>query len=186
LDAIEALLTRSSNPALGEPAPPPEILDEALRCAASAPDHGRLKPARFIVVEGEKRHRLGDMFAVALMRNNPNATAATLEREAQKPLRAPVVLIAICALKTENGKVPPIEQMLSVGAAVENVLLALHAHGFGAIWRTGTAAYDDSVKQALGLAPTDAIVGFIYVGTPQTSPRRVARAEPAEFTRTFG
>jgi nitroreductase len=94
-----------------------------------------------------------------------------------------MILIAVCELKVAQDKIPPIEQLLSVGAAVENVLLALHAHGFGAIWRTGAPAYDDWVKQALGFAATDAIVGFIYVGTPQQAPRQVVRATPAEFTR---
>jgi nitroreductase len=165
------------------PAPSPDVLEEAFRCAASAPDHGRLKPARFVVVEGDKRNKLGELFAAVLKRGNSNTPLEVLEREAQKPLRAPMILIAVCELRMAQDKIPPIEQLLSVGAAVENVLLALHARGFGAIWRTGTPAYDGWIKQTLGFAATDAIVGFIYVGTPQLAPRKVARAAPAEFTQ---
>jgi nitroreductase len=173
MDAIDALCTRTSVGALTDPPPPPEILDLAMQCALAAPDHGRQKPARFIVVEGEARQKLGQMFAESLRRKRPNAPPEQLDREAKKPLRAPVIIIAVCL--PQEGKIPEIEQILSVGAAVENVLLALHANGYGAIWRTGDAAYDNELKHELGLSADDHIIAFIYAGTPVSAPRPIQR-----------
>jgi nitroreductase len=61
-------------------------------------------------------------------------------------------------------KVPVIEQILAAGAAAQNILLALHALGYAAAWKTGEAAYDPEVKKALGLAVDDHLIGFIYTG----------------------
>jgi nitroreductase len=69
----------------------------------------------------------------------------------------------------EHRGVPPVEQIVAAGAATQNMLIAAHALGFGGFWRTGAAAYDERVKRALGLAAEDAIVGFVYLGTPSTA-----------------
>ena len=181
LDAIKALLTRTSVGALKEPAPPREVLELALRCAIAAPDHGRLMPARFIVIEGEGRNRFGKICADALRHRQPDAAPDLLDRETKKPLRAPMIIMAICSPKKD--KIPEIEQMLSVGAAVENLLLALHAKGFGAMWRTGDAVYDQNVKLALGLSASEHIVGLVYTGTPATAARRIERPYPEAAVR---
>ena len=183
MSAIDALLTRSSNGALKAPAPPAATLDLALRCAMTAPDHAAQRPTRFIVVEGEGLVKLGRIFADALRRRQPDTPADMLEREAKKPLRAPMVIVAACAPKP--GDIPELEQILSAGAAAQNLLLAFFATGYGAMWRTGDAAYDAGVKQALGLRGEDHIVGFIYVGTPVASPRQPLRHE-AEVRRMAG
>jgi nitroreductase len=67
-------------------------------------------------------------------------------------------------------KIPVIEQVLAAGAAAEAMMLAAVALGFNAMWKTGSAAYDDTVKQALGFAPHDAIVGSLYLGTEAAAP----------------
>jgi nitroreductase len=181
VNAIDAILTRTSVGALTEPAPPDDVLALALQCALAAPDHGRLRPARFVLLQHEARARLGQAMADALRKRHPDTTPANLERETKKPLRAPLVIVAACA--PQEGTIPLIEQLLSVGASVENMLLALHAQGFGAMWRTGDAAYDDDVKRALGLAPTDQIVGFVYVGTPASAPKPQQRTQPPDAIR---
>ena len=164
LDALEALTTRASPIALTEPAPDAAMLALMLRAAARAPDHGRLKPWRFIVIDGAARQALGEVLATALKRREPDAPEAVIEKERGKPLRAPL-LIVVAAHVRDNSKVPAIEQVIAAGAAAQNILVAAHALGFGAFWRTGTAAYDETVKAALGLAASDAIVGFLYLGT---------------------
>ncbi|HXS19849.1 MAG TPA: nitroreductase [Steroidobacteraceae bacterium] len=164
MQAIDALLKRRSAKALTDPAPDAGALALLLECASRAPDHGRLRPWRFIVIRGAARERLGELMADQLLRKLPSASAETLQRERQKALRAPLI-IAVAAVCNATAKVPAIEQVLAAGAAAQNVMLAATALGFGAMWKTGDAAYDDTVKAALGLTAGDAIVGFLYLGT---------------------
>lgn len=165
LDAIEALITRASPLALGEPAPGATALALILKAAARAPDHGRLRPWRFILVEGDARNTFGEVLAAALRRREPELPPSAFDKERGKPLRAPLVIVVAARLR-EHKSVPAVEQIIAAGAAAQNILVAAHALGFGGFWRTGNAAYDDTVKTALGLDPGDAIVGFLYVGTP--------------------
>jgi nitroreductase len=165
LDAIEALTTRASPLALGEPAPGAAALGLILKAAERAPDHGRLRPWRFILVEGGARNAFGDVLATALHRREPGLAPSALDKERGKPLRAPLVIVVAARLR-EHKSVPRVEQMIAAGAAAQNILVAAHALGFGGFWRTGNAAYVDTVKTALGLDPGDAIVGFLYLGTP--------------------
>jgi nitroreductase len=99
-----------------------------------------------------------------LRRKQPAATSEALQRERQKPLRAPLIIV-VAAVCNATAKIPPIEQILAAGAAAQNIMLAAPALGFGAMWKTGDAAYDDTVKVALGLVAEDSIVGFLYLGT---------------------
>jgi nitroreductase len=165
MQAIETLLERRSAKALTDPAPDEGALELLLECAARAPDHGRLRPWRFIVIRGAARERLGELMADHVRRKLPAASAETLQRERQKALRAPLIVV-VAAVCSAEARIPAIEQILAAGAAAQNIMLAAPALGFGAMWKTGDAAYDDTVKLALGLAASDAIVGFLYLGTP--------------------
>ncbi len=178
MDALTALTTRVSAAALVEPAPDAAALERMLAAAVAAPDHGRLRPWRFLAVRGAARERLGEVLADALRAREPQVLPALLEKERQKPLRAPLVLVA--AAKLEAGhKIPVVEQIVAVGAAVENLIVAAHALGYGAMWRTGASAYDARVKRALGLAESDQIVGFLYLGTPQGGVPTALRQAPS-------
>ena len=161
-------LRRSSTPAkaLNEPAPDERELAEILEIAMSAPDHGRLYPYRFISIRGDARYRLSEVFVQATMRRDPDVDATYLAKQREKPLRSPLILVVVARLE-ENEKVPQVEQLLSAGAAAHNVLLAANAMGYGAIWLTGDNAYDDHVREELGIRPSEQIVGFIYLGTPE-------------------
>ena len=178
MDAIEALTTRASPAALVAPAPDAATLQRILGTAMRAPDHGRLRPWRFIVVQGAAREAFGAVLADALLRREPAAGEATLAKERAKPLRAPLIVVVAAVLREHRG-VPAIEQIVAAGAAAENILVAAHALGFGAFWRTGAPAYDDRVKRALGLKPEDAIVGFLYLGTPAAAPPPMPPADVA-------
>ena len=164
MQAIDALLKRRSAKILTEPAPDDGALELLLECAARAPDHGRLRPWRFIVIRGAARERLGALMAEQLRRKQPSASDEALQRERQKALRAPLIIV-VAAVCIATAKVPAIEQVLAAGAAAQNMMLAAMALGFGAMWKTGDAAYDETVKVALGLEARDAIVGFLYLGT---------------------
>jgi nitroreductase len=184
MDAIDMLLTRASNGKLGEPAPDEESLRIALQAGVRAPDHGLLHPWRIQLIRGPAREQLGRVMREALARRKPTATPEELDKEQAKPLRAPL-LIAVSAPLQESSKNPEVEQILSAGAAAHNILLALHARGFSGIWRTGPAAYDTYVKQALGLSPRDAIVGILYTGTPRLPPPALKRVGPEQFVEEW-
>jgi nitroreductase len=169
MDALTAIRTRQSPLRLGEPAPDDTTLRQALSAAVSAPDHGRLRPWRFLIVRGEARSELAEVLAQSRSRREPSPTEAELAREREKAFRAPLIVVA-AAHPVVHPKVPEIEQIIATGAAVQNLLLAVHALGYGAFWRTGEAAYDSAVKAAFGLAPQDSIVGLLYIGTPLSAP----------------
>ncbi len=164
MQAIDLLLTRRSARALAEPAPDAASLELILASAVRAPDHGRLRPWRFVVVRAAARARLGELLAAHLQRSHAQVLPETLERERAKAFRAPLIIV-VGAHVNSAVKIPVIEQVLAAGAAAEAMMLAAVALGFNAMWKTGSAAYDETVKQALGFEPHDAIVGFLYLGT---------------------
>jgi nitroreductase len=169
MDALTALTTRVSAVALGDPAPDGAKLEAILAAGQRAPDHGRLRPFQFLLVRGEGRERLGDLWAESLLRRDPAAEPAVLDKEKGKALRAPLIIVAAARIQG-SLKVPTIEQIIATGAAAQNILVATHALGFGGFWRTGPAAYDDEIKRALGLTPADSIVGYLYIGTHTAPP----------------
>lgn len=187
MDTLEAITTRHSvAPAfLTEPGPDEAVLLEVLQAGATAPDHGRLRPWQFLIIRGEARVRLGEVFADALRARAPDATDAALEQERQRPLRAPLVVAVIGRIDCGHAKIPAVEQILSVGAAAQNVLLAAHARGFGAKWLTGGNAYDEKVKTALGVGPDDILAGFLHIGTIDGAPPAAAHAAADEYAREW-
>jgi len=178
MDLFAAIDTRSSAIKLVEPGPTREHLMRIMQAGARAPDHGRLTPWRFAVLEGEARNRLGNAMADAARRADPNVSDVMTQRERDKVMRAPTI-VAVAASITKGHKVPEIEQVLAVGAAVENMFLVAHALGYGAMWKTGAAAYNAHVKNALGLSADDHIVALLYLGTVGVKgPVRTGAIEP--------
>lgn len=173
MDTLEAVASRASATRLGDPGPTADDLETIIAAATRAPDHGRLTPWRFVVFEGAGRERLGELLVRSLARRDPDADAKALEREAAKVLRAPVVIAVVAAIQA--GKIPEIEQVLAVGAGVQNMILAAHALGYGTMWKTGAPAYDPELKTDLGFSEADHIVAFVYLGTTLASlgPRKV-------------
>jgi nitroreductase len=184
IEALSVLLSRHSvAPAfLGEPAPDDAALAQILAAGAAAPDHGRLRPWRFIVIRGPARARLGEVFAEALSRRTPDAPDAAFAQERERPLRAPLLIAVVATIAKDHPKIPEIEQILSAGAAAQNILLAAHALGFGAKWLTGANAYDEHVRQALGLDPDDRLVSFIHIGTLAGEAPHVPHADASAHT----
>ena len=183
MDAIEALISRRSAAMLTEPGPSKEDAEILVKAAMRAPDHCNLKPWRFLFIEGEARNALGDIFAEALEKREPETTSAALEKARGKPLRAPLI-IAVIAKVQMHSKVPEVEQLLSAGAAAQNIMVAAHAMGYAGIWRTGKPCFDNHVKTALGASKNDQIVGFLYLGTAIRTP--AVREEPiAKFAEIW-
>lgn len=163
MDALDALVSRASAKTYGDTPPTREHLAQVLQAAVRAPDHGRLRPWRFMLIEGAQRRKFGDMLAASALRRIPGLSEGDLQRERDKALRAPLIIVVACRV-VPGTKVPVIEQVLAAGAAAQNILLALHALGYVAAWKTGEAAYDAGVKNDLGFAVDDHLVGFIYTG----------------------
>lgn len=163
MDALDALNTRQTAKTYGDTAPTREHLAQVLQSAVRAPDHGRLRPWRFMLIEGNQRRKFGELLAASALRRVPGLSEGDLQRECDKALRAPLIIVTACRV-VPGTKVPAIEQLMAAGAATQNILLALHALGYVAAWKTGEAAYDTEVKKALGLSSDDHIVGFVYTG----------------------
>lgn len=165
MELFDAIDTRASAGRLTEPGPSPADLDRLLRAGARAPDHGRMKPWRFIVLNGADRESFALAAAAAKRARVPTMTEEQVASEREKISRSPTIMVAACVVERANTKVPEIEQVIAVGAAVENVFLAAHALGYGVMWKTGAAAYDPGVKAVLGLRPDDHIVAILHLGT---------------------
>ena len=164
MEAIELLRTRYSASLLGAPPPSAEAIEAMLEAAARAPDHGRLRPWRLILIEGDARLSFGEILAASLTRRNPLAGDQALAREREKALRTPLIIV-VATRCDRSAKIPVVEQIVSAGCAAHGLTLAAFALELGAMWRTGEAAYDEMVKGALGIGSDDLIIGFIYVGT---------------------
>ena len=154
---------RQSVGQLLEPAPSAEQLEKAFQAALTAPDHHRLKPTRFVVISADQRKMFGELLSDALA-DLGETDAVSLERVKNHPARAPLLVLALTQFQP-HAKVPHFEQVLSTGAAIQNLLLSLQAQGFSSIWRSGAMVESKLLKQSFGLAEDDLIAGIIYIGT---------------------
>ncbi|MDX1504460.1 MAG: nitroreductase family protein [Spongiibacter sp.] len=184
MDALALLQQRNSASKLCEPAPTAAELTEIFTAANRAPDHARLRPWRFRVVEGQARARLGEVFVQAALKRNSNIGEAELDKYRRQPLRAPMLMV-VSAVIQEHPKVPAVEQRLSAGCAAFAALLALEAMGYAGIWRTGGHAFDRNVMDGIGLLANEEIIGFLYIGTRDGLPKPLPEISPAEFVETW-
>jgi nitroreductase len=165
LDPRLALLhARRTVSRLGAPGPDPAALTAMLAAADTAPDHGRLRPWRFVVVTDDVRERLADAYAAAAAARGEDPEAVARARS--KPLRGPCLVAAI-ARTVPHPKVPAWEQLVAAGCAVQNLCLAATALGFGSAWRTGSAVEDPGVRAVLGLSEDERLIGLVHLGTPE-------------------
>jgi len=183
---LDLLLTRRSVSAnaLGEPGPSEEDLKLMLRAASRVPDHKKLAPWRFILFQGEARGAFGKILAEICRNEETGASAFRLETEAKRFLRAPVV-IAVISRVVKNPAAPEWEQILSAGAACQNLILAANALGYGTQWITEWYGYSEGVRSALKLAENERVAGFVYVGTPTEKPEERERPSLAEIVSAW-
>lgn len=179
---LEFLHRRRSVPSrlLGEPAPTPAQVDALLAEAVRVPDHGKLAPWRFLRIQGEARHALGELVAARGLERDPGAAPAAVEKDRQRFSHAPLVLAVIARL-TRGHKVPEQEQLLSGGAVCFALLQGAQALGFGAQWLTGWAAYDPVVLARLGVGTDERVLGFIHVGTAAEAAPERHRPDPRDL-----
>lgn len=157
------------------PGPCPDQLTQILTIAARVPDHKKQVPWRFIIIEGPARARIGEVIKSQFLKQEPEASDACITFEAERFLRAPLIIAVVSTADPKNEKVPEWEQILTSGAVCQNILIAVNAMGFAAQWLTEWYAYDPAVLYAMGLKKTERIAGFVYIGS--------ANKEPAERGR---
>ncbi|MGE9550016.1 NAD(P)H nitroreductase [Erwinia amylovora] len=183
MDALDLVVNRRSASRLSEPAPAGEALENILRAGMRAPDHGTLQPWRFIIIENEGRERFSALLETAA-RNDRMDEKAT-EKAKTSPFRAPMI-ITVVAHCEEHHKVPHWEQVVSAGCALMAMQMAAVAQGFNGIWRSGAWTEHEAVREAFNCREQDAIVGFLYLGTPQLkSSTSVIPPDTAPFVSYF-
>jgi nitroreductase len=158
-----------------------ELIEQIIEAGIWAPNHHLTEPWRFIVMTGEGRRRLGDAYAeIAAASIDPALSEQELlqqyDKNVAKAYRAPVV-IAVAVSPSIDSRVPLIEEIASVHAAIQNMLLTAHSLGLGAIWRTGAPAYHRIMQSAFGLQSTEQVAGFIYIGYPNMANPTVKRTD---------
>ena len=163
MDVIQAIQSRHSVSKVKPDALPREMIEGLLRAAVQAPNHHKVRPWRFVVLTGAGRERLGEVMSASQRDRQPDLPPEAFDKTRALPLRAPVV-IAVGVDKPAEPRILEIENVAAASAACQNILLAAHAQGLGAIWRTGEWARDPKVKEFLGFEADQHLLGFIYVG----------------------
>lgn len=167
-DTLSIILgRRSASPRhLAEPVPSPDQLEILVRAAAAAPDHKLLRPVRFLIIPRDRRTDQADAFRAAKLERDPASSADDLDRAGEKAFRGPLLIAVVLRLVRDHPRVSVSDQMLTAGAAVENMLLAAAALGFAGCLRSGGSATSRKVREALGLAAEEEVATFLMIGTP--------------------
>jgi len=175
MEALEALLTRRSYARgnLAKPAPNNEELGLILQSAMTVPDHGKLKPWRFVVVRGEGIKNLSQL--VYQHYQSSDMSTEQLDAFVKEIAETPMMIFVYSQVKI-NHRIPVIEQHLSGAAACEHILLAAHALGFAGIWHSLEA--NDDLQTLFNMSKDDIVLGLLSLGTPKrTAP---AKRKPFE------
>lgn len=178
---LAVVLGRRSIVSLTEPGPTPAQLDLLLRAAATVPDHGGLRPWRFVVVSGAGRSTFGEALARSAAERTPGAGESVLERVRQKAFMAPTQVLVVASPRTQ-AKVAEWEQLASAACTGYAVSLAAHALGLGTIWKSVPFTRGAGLSELLGLAPEEQLLGWINVGTPAGTPPDRPPIEPVTYT----
>ncbi|GCE11440.1 nitroreductase family protein [Tengunoibacter tsumagoiensis] len=187
---FETIRQRRSIGKMTEQSPTRAQIEQILEAATHAPNHHKTEPWRFVVLAGHAREELGTVMASILdkqlSQQQFEKRDALLDKERQKLLRSPVVIVVASVHAEQDSRITEIEDFASVAAAVQNMLLTAEELGLAAVWRTGEAAYSSTVKEWLGFSGRDHLVAFLYLGYPAI-PRTERQPVPAtNKTRWLG
>lgn len=153
---------------LFEPGPDAAQREALFSAAAAAPDHGEITPWRFVIVPADKRSLLADVFVQALADRDPAATPLQVEAAREKAYRAPLLLLAVARLGAADPDIPAVERLVSLGCAIQNMLLAAHAMGFACGLAGGQALPTPPLRSLFKLAEGEVAVCFVNIGTAAT------------------
>ncbi|MCC7119555.1 MAG: nitroreductase [Anaerolineales bacterium] len=174
MDLLEAIHGRQTISKLKDEPVPRELIEKILSAAVQAPNHHQVRPWRFVVLTGDGRKKLGAVMAASFLDRFPATPPEGLDKTRALPLRAPVV-IAVGADQPSESRIVEIENVSAASIAAYLMALSAQAFGLGAILRTGDWARDVKVKEFLGFAPDQHIVGFLYLGYPEVLPAPYTR-----------
>ena len=172
MQAIENILSRNSISKLGDPHPTSEEMNLIYKAALRAPDHAWLRPSEFIEVTGDGLDKLSNIFEQYAIENIEDISEQKITKYKNAPYRAPMIIVLISSVK-KHDRIPEIEQLLSTAAAAQNILLALHALNYGAIWRTGVFALNDKIGKYFSLNKNQHVLGYLYIGKPTMEPKKI-------------
>lgn len=170
---------------LVDPGPSAAQIEQLLCAAGAAPDHGLLVPWRFVIVPSDKRARLGDVFALALTDRDNCATPDQIASAREKAHRAPFLMLAIARLGPDDSGIPDVERIVSLGCALQNMLLTAHAMGFGAGLTSGQAMRSPRMRDLFNLVDGEQPVCCINVGTVEKWKRQRIHPATTEFSSTL-
>lgn len=190
MDIFEAIHTRRSMAQLREDEVPREVIEKLLEAAVRAPNHKRVEPWRFAVFSGDSREKLATALRENYRLDHPNATADELngpgEKSAARVVAAPVTIVV--SSEAGQSEIETLENYSAASVATQNILLAAHALGLGACWRTGEAAYTkprNAIKELIGAPPETNIVALVVLGYPATQATPAPRVPSAQKTTWF-
>lgn len=171
---------------LALPAPSAEELETILTIASRVPDHKKLAPWRFVIIEGAARAKLGELAAEACKREEAEPPShVRLDTERKRFLRAPLVIAVVSRVKETRGA-PEWEQILSAGAVCMNLCVAANALGYGTTWITEWISYSKTFGEGFGLAANERIAGFVHIGTATQKPDERERPALADVVTRWG
>ena len=170
---------------LGDPGPDREQVEKILGAAGAAPDHGLLIPWRLVIIPRERRHLLAETFAEALVERDAGATEAQKQEAREKAYRGALLVLVIARFDATQDSVHPNERLISAGCAVQSMLLAAHAMGFGAGLSSGRGLNALAMRQLFGLTEQEQPLCFVTVGTVTKSKPPRTRPSMGDYTSTL-
>ncbi|OOF49420.1 nitroreductase [Rodentibacter genomosp. 1] len=178
MDALTLLTTRRSNKKLAAPAPDKAQLEQIFQAALRTPDHGKLHPYHFVVIENEGLNKLEGLLKDAVV--ELNLGEERLKKAENLAHRAPMVIAVIAKISPDVAKVPEWEQLVTAGCAAYGIQLAAHSQGFDNVWITGKWVNGSALRQALDCREQDEIVALLMIGTAAEKTDRECRQENIE------
>ena len=186
-DMIERICARRSvSPKyLDVPGPNPEQIREMVRAACAGPDHGRLSPARFVYIADDQRDALADAFVAAAIEADSTASGDRLASTRERALNGPCLIAVIARIADDNPQVPPHEQWVAVGAALQNLLLAAESLGYRGKTVSGARVRSQALRRAFALRDDESLLAFVALGTLKGEAKELPRRSPDEVLSVF-
>lgn len=178
--ALDVLLSRASTDHLTAPAPDKEQIARILSAGLRAPDHGKIRPWRYVVIKGKHRAEFAEQVVKAMIALDPDVPQKKIDKRRHRFTEMPMIIALVMAIEPDS-KIPVLEQELSIGAGTMNVLNALHAEGFGGFWVSSDFAEQPCFRDALGLGETQRLAGFLFAGTPEKPVHGTKRPDISDY-----